>query len=85
MSAWLSGEKIESESDSVPEMACCDVATLGPSCFYKIPRMAAEGGKRTVMSACAIEIEEVKTGNGFEGPKSSGDRSKAVWSSCPSS
>lgn len=72
MSAWLSGDRIESESDSVPETACCDVATLGPSCFYKIPRTVTEGQQKkwTVMSAYTIEIEAVKTGirSGVQAP-----------------
>ena len=75
VSARFSGDRIESESDSVPEMACCDVATLGPRCFCTVPRTAAEEEQKrkkekkkwTVMSACAIETEGVKAGNSFEG------------------
>lgn len=71
MSDGFSGEIIESESDSVPDTACWDVATLDPSCFYEFPRPVT--GKEKVdgdVSIYAIETEEiVKTGNSFEGTR----------------
>jgi len=73
----FSGESIESESDSVPETACWEVATPGPKCFYKIPWMGRDEKKRIVMSAYAIEMDEVKTENAFGGT-SIGHRSGVV-------
>ena len=52
----FSGDRIESESDSVPETACWMVAMPGPKCFYGYPEKRDGRKKRMVMSACAIEI-----------------------------
>ena len=42
MRIGFSGERIESESDSVPETACWDVVMPGPKCFYKDPGKVTE-------------------------------------------
>lgn len=58
---------MESESDSVPETACWDVATVGLKFFWRTK-------KWTVMSAYAIEMEE----RNQDGKRVRGYRSRAV-------
>lgn len=42
MRARLSGERMESESDSVPETACWDVATVGLKFFWRTKKVDSD-------------------------------------------